>query len=68
MYSFLDATEAAALAAFFASMQGRRNTFNFTSPRGLDVHSNCRFDMDRIDIQYVDTRHFSTKIIIQEHA
>jgi len=67
-YSSLDATEAAALQQHFIDMGGRRGTFSFTSPRDNAVHTKCRYDMDRIEIQYLGPRQHGTKVVIQEFA
>lgn len=67
-YSSLDATEAAALIQHFQDMGGRRGTFSFTNPRDNVAHANCRYDMDAIEVQYLEPRKHAVKIVILEHA
>lgn len=65
-YPVITPTEAGTLLNFFVAMGGKYNTFSFTDPEDLSVHSNCRFGQDSITIQYVSVSHRSTTTTVEE--
>ena len=64
----LDASEIAALKAFFEQQQGRNGVFTFIDPVDASTHSNCSFADDKFTQQQNGETTNKTKVTIYEHA
>lgn len=63
----LDATETAAIRAFFSTSQGRFANFTFTDPWDGSVHSNCSLASDSLSLLVNDEFENATSIAIVEN-
>lgn len=61
-FGLMNATDIAALEAFFYSVQGMAYSFTFTDPLTGTPLNHVRFDQDSLEIRYLTTTQFSTSI------
>ena len=64
----LDASEIAALKAFFEQQQGRNGVFAFTDPVDSSVHSTCSFADDTFTQQQSAETSNKTTLTVYEHV
>jgi hypothetical protein len=65
-YSVLTMTELGTLFDFFCKVGGKYKPFTFHDPNDNTDHTNCRFDMDALQIRYLGAGQCATSTQIVE--